>query len=85
MDRWGCKRTPAILRAVASAAQHDDEHTNSTSPLQQDAESIIEAAKGSIDRKPNPIWQTGRVDPEKIAAFQRKVGMDIFDAKKRRK
>lgn len=26
-----------------------------------------------------------RVDSEKIAAFQRKVGMDIFDAKKRRK
>ena len=88
MDRWGCSRTEVVERAMASAAQHDDEHTSHVSAAPpQDKRRSEEADQGrpvetastapySARRIEEGAKRPNFIDRDKIAAAQHLHGMD---------
>lgn len=71
MERWDCDRTAALVRAVASAAQHDDEHTS----LIDTTDEANLAYAGERLRENAKLLRASGIDRDKIAAFQNKTGM----------
>ena len=80
MDRTGLRRGELLNLLVISAAHKQDAGVDIVADNDQGsaatARARIHAAGMATANKP---------DPEKIAAFQRKCGMDVFDAKRRGK
>ena len=71
MEAWGCKRSEAVNRAIVVALN---------------AKAMVPRGTASVTVAPQkvPVVVHGVVDPEKLAAFQRKAGMTVYDARKRK-
>lgn len=68
---WGCKRTAAIIKAIGIASEPDfDIPRYGREALKEDSARL------------QAVLPSGRVDPEKIAAFQRRAGMTVFDKRR---
>ena len=67
MDRWGCDRTTALIRAVEIAYQGTSELMEAMQPKPADVTSGPASLKA--------VTSNTRPDPDKIAAAQRQFGM----------
>lgn len=75
MERTGKKRADLLNHLILTARHGPEIVANNDRGSAATARARIHAAGMATANRP---------DPEKIAAFQRKCGMDIFDAKGRK-
>ncbi len=83
MKAWNCKRSQAIVRAIAVASTPQIAADNDRRSAGV-AKERLQLAQDAADRREQRrmIWQPGVADPEKLAAFQERTGMTKWGKKR---